>query len=521
MPAKRPTTTTTVVDAPEPDQLQPIELVKCDDIKIHFDRKHAARVSAAHDPTAGPSAAAAAIPIDRPAVPQSLLYTLLPMLSKSPPPTGASPTPTENKYMSAEGSVSPSLYAQFMAASAPSELVNAFIPRVGEKLYDRRSQSSLSTAYGACGPRDQFELYAPDECFVAGAMDGELDVPLAMPSASASAGAASAGAAGGRGIASSSRSSSSNNSSSAGSCCSTGSGFAQPPSAEHSLTQFLQSAQFSCANSDLERENAHFSVSEAMIWAIEQMKCRKLFQAQSDELEKLRLEDEQNSCRQQSQQMEPAGPRRSVSATPDTNDKYRRAVMSGSSPSSSAASFSSSLLLQHKPPALQSPQSYPSTSASSASYEPGHDVHRSRASRPIHCKPNPHVATRRDAASTPHSPPSTDRNPAEPTTTTTAPDTSADECRAYAEWGATRADTWSAESVALSLIAKFSDQQLPRAADLLWLVSEQDAPQKLLPLPGSWTVNPDEPYKIPFMRGTRDWAPPRAQVIFTRHEKFR
>ena len=35
----------------------------------------------------------------------------------------------------------------------------------------------------------------------------------------------------------------------------------------------------------------------------------------------------------------------------------------------------------------------------------------------------------------------------------------------------------SAESVALSLIKQFSEKQLPKASDLEWLVSEQDAPQ--------------------------------------------
>ena len=35
----------------------------------------------------------------------------------------------------------------------------------------------------------------------------------------------------------------------------------------------------------------------------------------------------------------------------------------------------------------------------------------------------------------------------------------------------------SAESVALSLIKQFSEKQLPKASDLQWLVSEQDAPQ--------------------------------------------
>lgn len=42
-----------------------------------------------------------------------------------------------------------------------------------------------------------------------------------------------------------------------------------------------------------------------------------------------------------------------------------------------------------------------------------------------------------------------------------------------AEWGDNNMDALSAESVALSLIAKFSDKQLPKASDLLWLVSEQ------------------------------------------------
>ena len=35
----------------------------------------------------------------------------------------------------------------------------------------------------------------------------------------------------------------------------------------------------------------------------------------------------------------------------------------------------------------------------------------------------------------------------------------------------------SAESVAISLIKRFSEKQLPKASDLEWLVSEQDAPQ--------------------------------------------
>jgi len=37
----------------------------------------------------------------------------------------------------------------------------------------------------------------------------------------------------------------------------------------------------------------------------------------------------------------------------------------------------------------------------------------------------------------------------------------------------------SAESVALCLLRKFSEHQLPRASDLQWLVSEQQAPQSV------------------------------------------
>lgn len=48
-------------------------------------------------------------------------------------------------------------------------------------------------------------------------------------------------------------------------------------------------------------------------------------------------------------------------------------------------------------------------------------------------------------------------------------------------------------------------------------MSEEDAPQALLPLPKSWPVSPDEEDDSTPLRGTREWAPPRAQIIFTPH----
>lgn len=48
-------------------------------------------------------------------------------------------------------------------------------------------------------------------------------------------------------------------------------GYFPTPKEGQSLTSFLSSAQFSRANAELDRENAHFSISEAMIAAIEQV----------------------------------------------------------------------------------------------------------------------------------------------------------------------------------------------------------------------------------------------------------
>jgi len=49
-------------------------------------------------------------------------------------------------------------------------------------------------------------------------------------------------------------------------------GFFPRPLQGQSLTEFLSSGQFSRANAELDRENAHFSISEAIISAIEQVK---------------------------------------------------------------------------------------------------------------------------------------------------------------------------------------------------------------------------------------------------------
>ncbi|EDW57408.1 uncharacterized protein Dvir_GJ18512 [Drosophila virilis] len=91
----------------------------------------------------------------------------------------------------------------------------------------------------------------------------------------------------------------------------------------------------------------------------------------------------------------------------------------------------------------------------------------------------------------------------------------------------------SAEAVGLQLISRFNDQQLPKLGDLKWLVSEQDAPQQLLPLPKLQEQQlQQQPHQAQqqqlhhshqlasetsLTRGTKTWAPPRQQIIFTEH----
>ncbi|XP_017042150.1 run domain Beclin-1-interacting and cysteine-rich domain-containing protein [Drosophila ficusphila] len=72
----------------------------------------------------------------------------------------------------------------------------------------------------------------------------------------------------------------------------------------------------------------------------------------------------------------------------------------------------------------------------------------------------------------------------------------------------------SAEAVGLQLISRFSEQQLPRLGHLKWLVSEQEAPQQLLPMP---KPKHEDHEAASLTRGTASWAPPRQQIIFTEH----
>ena len=78
----------------------------------------------------------------------------------------------------------------------------------------------------------------------------------------------------------------------------------------------------------------------------------------------------------------------------------------------------------------------------------------------------------------------------------------------------TRRDN-SAEGVALALLDHFHDKHVTKACELNWMVSEQQAPQDLLPLPSGYVADPEINSNESSIRGTYSWAPPRPQLILT------
>ncbi|KAK9872229.1 hypothetical protein WA026_017032 [Henosepilachna vigintioctopunctata] len=244
-------------------------------------------------------------------------------------------------------------------------------------------------------------------------------------------------------------------------------GYFPKPTKGQSLISFLTSSKISRTNAELDRENAHFSVSEAIISALEQIRYNQDLQLCDERMDDSDPEimDLKQRIRVRRRQKIEEKQKRLWNSTVFNNGKTD-ATTSTTSDTYSECSSSDNIddieideasnLIENK-----------GISISMASLYSEDDIKRMRG----------------------------------------VPD------------GAS--DVFSAESVAISLISRFKAKQLPKASELEWLVSEKDAPQALLPLPNSWPVNPDdfEGDSVP-LRGTQDWAPPRPQIIFTLHPSF-
>ncbi|NWW07211.1 RUBIC protein, partial [Oreocharis arfaki] len=244
---------------------------------------------------------------------------------------------------------------------------------------------------------------------------------------------------------------------------SSGEGMFRRPSEGQSLISYLSEQDFgSCA--DLEKENAHFSISESLIAAIELMKCNMM----SRQLE----EEEEDSDKEIQELKQKIRIRRQQIRT---RHLFPTCQEMGSD--SLVATDSGSQFSSHGSMRL----------SDSGSAE---DVEEYEI-RDADIKRNPDSSRKSFLSSDSISHPFLNSN--------------------------------SAEAVAMGLLKQFEGMQLPAASELEWLVPEHDAPQKLLPIPDSLPISPDDGehadiYKLRIrVRGNLEWAPPRPQIIFNVH----
>ncbi|XP_011505731.1 PREDICTED: run domain Beclin-1 interacting and cysteine-rich containing protein [Ceratosolen solmsi marchali] len=267
-------------------------------------------------------------------------------------------------------------------------------------------------------------------------------------------------------------------------------GYFPRPKEGQSLTSFLSSAQFARANAELDRENAHFSISEAMIAAIEQLKCNRQLRLADEAVDE--SDEEINNLKQR------------IRLRRRQRQEERR--KGGDNDGNGVGTWTRDLLSDGKTDTTTTDQSIsplstsPGTPSESISTDDVDDYEMDDA----------HNLSRLKNAGL--------------SVSMASLYSEADLFRSSPKHGIESNLTdsiISAEGVALSLISRFSEKHLPRASELKWLVSEQDAPQRLLPLPKSWPVSPDDAESGDVnsisLRGTIEWAPPRPQIIFTAH----
>ncbi|KFP63073.1 Run domain Beclin-1 interacting and cysteine-rich containing protein, partial [Cariama cristata] len=244
---------------------------------------------------------------------------------------------------------------------------------------------------------------------------------------------------------------------------SSGEGMFRRPSEGQSLISYLSEQDFgSCA--DLEKENAHFSISESLIAAIELMKCNMM----SRHLE----EEEEDSDREIQELKQKIRIRRQQIRTRHLFPTCQEMGSDSLVATDSGSQFSSHGSMQL---------------SDSGSAE---DVEEYEI-RDADIKRNPDSSRKSFLSSESISHSFLNSN--------------------------------SAEAVAMGLLKQFEGMQLPAASELEWLVPEHDAPQKLLPIPDSLPISPDDGehadiYKLRIrVRGNLEWAPPRPQIIFNIH----
>ncbi|XP_027441604.1 run domain Beclin-1-interacting and cysteine-rich domain-containing protein isoform X6 [Zalophus californianus] len=281
-----------------------------------------------------------------------------------------------------------------------------------------------------------------------------------------------------------------------------GEGMFRRPSEGQSLISYLSEQDFgSCA--DLEKENAHFSISESLIAAIELMKCNMMSQCLEEE-----EEEEEDSDREIQELKQKIRLRRQQIRTKNLLPGYQEAEHgTGFRVTSSSSQFSSHDSTQF------------SDSGSADEVDEFEIQDGSEGSNLTHMSKNGLSVSMASMFSDADIRRSTASNSKSFTSSQ-----SFSHCFLHST---------SAEAVAMGLLKQFEGMQLPAASELEWLVPEHEAPQKapspcafllqLLPIPDSLPISPDDGqhadiYKLRIrVRGNLEWAPPRPQIIFNVH----
>ncbi|XP_014727141.1 PREDICTED: run domain Beclin-1 interacting and cysteine-rich containing protein isoform X4 [Sturnus vulgaris] len=269
---------------------------------------------------------------------------------------------------------------------------------------------------------------------------------------------------------------------------SSGEGMFRRPSEGQSLISYLSEQDFgSCA--DLEKENAHFSISESLIAAIELMKCNMMSRQLEEEEEdsdkeiqelkqKIRIRRQQIRTRHLFPTCQEMGSD-SLMAT-DSGSQFSSHGSMRLSDSGSAEDVEEYEIRDGNDGSNLIQMSKNGLSVSMASLFSDADIKRN-------------------------------------------PDSSRKSFLSSDSISHSFLNSNSAEAVAMGLLKQFEGMQLPAASELEWLVPEHDAPQKLLPIPDSLPISPDDGehadiYKLRIrVRGNLEWAPPRPQIIFNVH----
>ncbi|XP_074733429.1 run domain Beclin-1-interacting and cysteine-rich domain-containing protein isoform X6 [Strix uralensis] len=270
---------------------------------------------------------------------------------------------------------------------------------------------------------------------------------------------------------------------------SSGEGMFRRPSEGQSLISYLSEQDFgSCA--DLEKENAHFSISESLIAAIELMKCNMM----SRQLEEEEEEDSDKEIQELKQKI------RIRRQQIRTRHLFPTCQEMGSD--SLVATDSGSQFSSHGSVRL-------SDSGSAEDVEEYEIQDGNDGSNLIQMSKNGLSVSMASLFSDAD----IKRNP----------DSSRKSFLSSESISHSFLNSNSAEAVAMGLLKQFEGMQLPAASELEWLVPEHDAPQKLLPIPDSLPISPDDGehadiYKLRIrVRGNLEWAPPRPQIIFNVH----